>query len=415
MKKTLKSILAAALAFILAFGSFSAFAENGKTLKWIFDREWEDYAEYLYSGELKEGENTLVSTPKSDFLYYTFHAAKDGYYQLGFDPYDLSWTGIPEEIENGIAYEVKSSIYYSTETSDNEAFMADIYYLKAGETVVGVDYYYEDNASNGELTIEYLGESMDIIFEEKDLNNLVTDYDIYFNDEYSFFYTDCTLSFSGGKTIFREKEELLFSYDKYSEGENTITVKLGDYSKDVTVTAYNIYHFVKDAQLSNAENYTTVTQNYNYTYNYPSISNESVKFTFTDGSTFTTVINDNYGFAILPNGREYFVSLYYGDNYDYGYALMIDVAYQMVKEYECTVESSGIIENIGALNENNNSKIFYFFDSLLWEFRDIIYAVSVGGAVEETSDAFFNFFIRLSNLTNDIFVNIMYFFKYYLV
>ncbi len=415
MKKTLKSILAATLAIILAFGSFSAFATEENTLKWVFDRE-EDYStEYLYSGEFKEGTNTIVANPENDFLYYILNADKTGYYYFSYNAYDISWIGIPDEVTDGVAYESKIPVYYSYDWS-GETTSEYIYYLEAGETVIGIDYYfYETESDKSVLSIEYLGEGMDISFDEKDITDLVINGDIYFYDEYSFLYTDYTLSFTGGKTIVLEDEELYFLYDEYDEGENTITVKLGNFTKDITVTAYYIDHFITDAQLTKSEKYTDVYMNYDYSYILPVISNESIKFTFSDGSTYNSVIDYNYGIVILPNGREYFVEAYYGYGNDYDYSLMIDVANQTVKEYECNVETSGIIDNVGALKDNNNSEISYFLDYMLWEFIDIILASSVGSAFEESRELFFNFFIRLSNLTNDIFVNIMRFLKYYLV
>lgn len=416
MKKTLKSILAATLTIILAFGSFSAFATEKNILKWVFDREEEEYyTEYFYSGEFKEGANTVTPNSEYDFLYYTFNAAKDGYYLFNYNISDLNWTGIPDEIADGIAYEMKIPVYYSYDWSDDEGKAEEIYFLEAGETVIGVDFYYYEESSENIFSIEYLGEGMDISFEEKDITNLVINDDIYFYDEYSYLYTDYTLSFTGGKTIELESEEISFTYDEYDEGENAITVKLGDFTKDITVTAYYIDHFITDAQLTNSEKYTDVYMNYDYSYNLPVISNESVKFTFNDGSSYNSVVNNDYGFVILPNGREYYFGLNYGYGNEYEYSLTIDIAGQAVKEYECNVETSGIIDNMGALTDNNNGEISYFLDYMLWEFFDIILASSVGGAFEESRDLFFSFFIRLSNLTNDVFVNIMHFLAYYLV
>ena len=162
MKKTLKSILALTLAFIMTFGTTTALAAEGDTLEWIFDDEYSE--EYTCYGEFKEGKNmVLCSEDSSEHKYYDFNA-KEGYYSISYtNPDDtgfIGWLFTPYEFEDGKAYDYAYPFCENYYYDDNNEHYTTIFKFDAGETVIGVNAYCGFEDTEIEVNVEYLGESI---------------------------------------------------------------------------------------------------------------------------------------------------------------------------------------------------------------------------------------------------------------
>lgn len=406
MKKTLKSILAVTLAFILAFGGFTAFAAEENTVEWDFGW-WVD--EYTRSGEAVLGTNTVSYNEDITYQYYDFTAENPGYYSLTFNFTEIDWAGFPESYSNN--YATGENIVFSVE---NENIVTIISELEAGSTVLGVDYYnYEVESS--EITVEYLGEAItDLVFDEEKLDDFIDGYDIICRGTEGAMIADFDVVFSSGKSFELEGAQIEFTCEDFKEGENTVTINFNDFEKEITVTYHSVEHYVSGAELSNSESYTTISYDYNGSSDIYYISGESVTVSFTNGKSYTAGIEYNEGIVILPNGKEYPVYVDYEYNKEGVVVLAIYVAGTKINEYECTETEAGVIDNLGSLKNENDWERSYFFSDIIMGLSNIIYSDSIVSAFEAAREFFFDFFISLSHLSDGIFSNIMYFFRYYL-
>lgn len=338
-KKTLKAILAAALAVIMVIPCFSAFAAND-TLIWDF---YGSEYEYDYAGEMTVG-TTAIPADATDYIWYSFDVPENGFYYIHYQYTDMdAWFGIPEEIEGASAYNEKSFISYAPDGGDGT-----IYYLETGKTLVGFDlYYYGENAT---FETEFLGAE---ITEVKPQNDLIYNYDVYgyeYMGEYVFeAETRFDITFSDGKTI-----PYYFLTGKTDSeivaGENTFKTEIAGKEYEFTANVYYITDYVESVEISNIEDYLYVYEYYNGTdYNYPEY--ETIKVNFNDGKTYTVTINGDDG-IILPNGRE----VYYGFDFNKeggDYTFDVYVAGNLMASYDCEITTVSIEENIDQMTQTS--------------------------------------------------------------
>ena len=417
MKKTLKSILAITLALIMSFGTLTAFAAEGDTLEWVFEYD-DETLEFEYFGEITEG-TTVISTQTETYRrYYTFDA-KEGYYLFTKGDYSqesyIDWVFTPDEMKNGTAYNTANSVidwWEQIEDSEREEGNT-IYKFEAGKAVIGLFVTAVPGTEAPELKIKYLGK--DITDFDIATKEFVLGYDLYRGDSEGWLNTGVSLVFDGTKTINVKDSGLDYTSEIIKDGENVLTFELGDITKDITITAYPVEHYIKDAELSNADYYAQEFIDYDYDYWHYSVDGEAVTVTFTDLKEKDVIIKDNWGTVKFPNGNEYPIEIYYDYNNDDNRVLFITIAYKEVKEYECTVTKYGIIENGEILVENNHSEIGDFLNSIYWELDDATYYNTIFEIFESLFGSFFDTLINASDLFGGIFENIVSFIKFYLV
>ncbi len=408
MKKTLKSILAIALALIMSFGSLTVFAAEGDKIGWDFGW-WVD--EYLWAGEATVGKNTVSCNEDAYQTYFDFNAENSGYYSIIYDTNIIDWAGFPVKLKGQKA----SGESFVTYIADDDGFITVIVKLEIGATVLGVDY---DNLEtpSAEITIDYLGDAVtDIVIDEKCTADLVDNNDIYCEYSEGAMLADYKVVFSSGKSIEFEKSAVNFECADYTEGENKIIVVFEDFKKEVTVTVSSVESIVKSAELSNYQNYTNIKYDYNENSDMNWIYDESVKITFTNGETFVAPINSSEGIVIFPNGKEYYVSVGYEHNEDGALVLSVYVAGIKFAEYACTENEAGIFENIDSLKNENYYDFSEFLNELTWYLDRPFEEESDSEFFKALGEGFFDSFVSFSYMISRIFENFMAFFKYYLI
>lgn len=338
MKKTLKAILAAALAVIMMIPCISGFAAN-ETLAWFF---YDYLYTYDYAGEITVG-TTAIPADASDYIWYSFDVPEAGFYYIHYDYSDLdAWFGVPESFEGLSATNEANCIYHSPDDGDGK-----IYYFEAGKTIVGFDlYYYEENSS---FETEFLGAE---ITEVKPQYDLIYDYDIY-EDEYMGeiicdVEADFDITFSGGETI-SEYYLPCTTESAVVAGENTFKTEILDKEYEFTANVYYVTDYVESVEISNLEDYLYVYEYYNGTdYEYPIY--ETIKATFKDGSTYTVSIYEE-DYIRLPNGREVGFGFDFDSNPNGEYQLYVYVAGDCFGTYDCEVVEASAGQNLDTMTQ----------------------------------------------------------------
>lgn len=365
MKKSLRAVFAAMLAAVMAFTGLTAFAaEDSNTLDW--DYYGSTYS-YDYAGELVEGTNALKATPEdSYFVYYIFNAENAGFYTISYNEYEISgWFGIPEKVENGVAYDEAEHIYFGNGDEETR------YLLKfgEGENIIAFDLN-EAVPENTEFTIEYCGEEITgLTFIDGTGENLIIESDIFAWEEEGKFYTEFTasanLEFSSGETIELADRWFFCNLENdLKEGENTVTYNVLGTSLESTVICRNLSYYVKDAEFKDVDSYNEVAGDYNG-YLFDSIGSGTVTLTLSDGTKHDLEFTPEEDASItLPNGREYYIYVIYNYHEEYDVAIEVYVGNISVKEYPCSVKSLSFEENLGSLANDNLSDIkdssYYF-------------------------------------------------------
>lgn len=372
MKKTLRAIIAAMLAALMAFSGLTAFAAADTS-----DRlEWDFYGQsyyYDYAGELTEGDNTL-SYDSSEYVYFTFDVQNAGYYKISYEYENIdAWIGIPGRYENGKAYDEADISSCNIENGHGI-----ITRFEEGENLIILEYYYlVDTAS---LRIEFLGEEITEIKVESDL---IYNYDIYtyeWDGENCFdIEADTEIVFSSGKTIKRYYISGTHE-NEITKGENILTAEYCGKEFEITVNVYYVDEYVESVTVSNIEDYLYTIEYYD-SYDYFIPFGETVTVTFKDGTTDSIVYGDEDDIITLPNGREVWCNI----DYDYDTnSLYVIVAGTYFAEYECETTPASLKENIDEMNYNNYNHIemasYYLRRAVEVAFEDGIYGFMNGNA-----------------------------------
>ncbi|MBQ7122295.1 MAG: hypothetical protein IJO03_08565 [Clostridia bacterium] len=340
MKRNFKAIIAAMLAAIMAFTGLTAFAENSTPS----ELEWDFYGNtyyYDYAGELELGENEIDNST-SDYLWYTFDVQTAGFYYISYDCSNSDiWIGIPEKYENGKAYNEASHIYHGADDIDGI-----ICYFESGENVAAFDIY--DIEEDSTINVEFYGEEITSVTVS---DSLILNYDIYEGEDENRYYVDAeaTVEFSSGKTA--TKYELYCIADKkIVTGTNTLKEYILGKEYEVTIDVCEVSDFIEGAEVSNIENYLTVTEYYDgYNYNEP--YGETLTVTFKDGTKGEVCLNDDE-YLTLPNGKKVWC---YTDVEIEGDTAVLTayVAGTAVASYDCTIVPASTDENIDNLKSSN--------------------------------------------------------------
>lgn len=370
MKKIFKTLTAAILAFVIAFGSFSAFAAEEKDVILWYD------SEFTYAGALSEGKNT-VEIPEEESFYFVFDAEKAGYYTVTH-----CWTEIenfmsPEEIENGIVKNQKESRYLGCdETTDTETYL---FFFDEGENILTSWRYNALAGDPSNIEITYYGETVsDISFTAGTEYFLVPDWNIYEyyeedDGKYSdgiYYYFDggeTVLTFDSGKTISITFCYLICSFeDKLEIGEKNVTVYFLNDTFEKTISVYPVSKEITNIEVVNIEKYLDVPVAYNSQLLYDFDGMEMI-LTYADGHTETVTVEggDCMGIDLL-NGNPYYFTL------DYFYEREGDTVYFCVTlANEEFIRAEGTLrEATGRENRQHlNYRIYEILSDAFWDIR----------------------------------------------
>lgn len=342
MKKTLRAMLSLLLALVMAFGSLSAFAaDENNTLKWNY---YDDIYEYTYAGELTEGSIMLYAD--ETYIYYTFNCEKPGFYSFICSDENSVWVGIPEKVEDGIAYNEVNNISMYPESE-----YIIIHYIPEGENIIGLDII--DVGENNELKIEYLGESLtsidvgdELIFGDK--------LEFYLDDEDKFLAymnADYEMVFSNGKTF--SDSYIEFTFDKEPvNGKNSLEIEILGQKSVLNVTGYYPDYFIKGITVSNPEKFAYVVQYYD-SLDFIDSEGETVTVTLSDGTTQSFVYGSDSHTVTLPNGIE--CSIWGRFNWVSENEIVFEmvVGNAVLKTFPCELTEATLAENTERMLKNS--------------------------------------------------------------
>ena len=277
MMKKMKSVTAFVLACVMMFCAFPAFAaEADETVRWYYS---ENYIEYTYAGELKEGQNS-VEAYDNDIIYCNFKAEKAGYY-LFFNENTYVDEDVFTGIENGRVKDVRQDgewIGFFGDYGGSGSF----YYLEPGEVFIG--FYlvggtgFPVSLDFGEITVTYCGEVTDMIFAENSFDVIPNTSDVWgwdpYNDVYNAdedIYTyavdvkDVHVGFSSGKTIEMGERAYKIITDESLDvaGNHNAKICFLGYEEDIVINAHPVSDYIKSVDVKNAEKSAVVKEYYN--------------------------------------------------------------------------------------------------------------------------------------------------------
>lgn len=371
MKKRMKFFMALVLAATTVLCSVPVFAaEENETVRWYYS---ENYIEYSYAGELKEGKNS-VGACDDDIIYCNFIAEKAGYY-LFINENSYVDEDVFTAIENGRVKSVR-------EDGEWMGFLGayggsgSFYYLEPGEVYIG--FYlvggtgFPVSPDFGEITVTYCGEVTDITFEESAFDVLPVDLwwqEYYYQDNfdgaesgYRFPYglsiKNTCVTFSTGKTVemgnkrYTVVTEAVITDESY--GSYDAEIRFLDYKEEIQLNLHRTSDYIENAELCNAEKYATVKKYYNGDIEYDNsiAMGETIVLTFADGTKKNVVIPEYENAEVtLPNGRTYCIYVYFGyltgagDESDICLFISLALSQYRLNSYDCFVAEADIGEN----------------------------------------------------------------------
>ncbi len=369
MKKTFKALIAVILALVIVSSSFTAFAaEKNGSLIW-------NEAEYVYAGDVTEGENT-VEIVSDGGVYYTFDAAKPGYYMLKYDWRDISRLRSPIIGDSGDIEDER--IFEYLEDDDNFDTDAFLFFFDEGENIIAGFAGYESTAGDvSEIEVIYCGEKVtDISFEGGTEFFLVPGWNIseyYHGDEKGYpeqgYYLDggkTDITFDSGKTLSLLYHDFVCTAENEPvTGENSITVYFINETFDKTVSVYPISRELS-VEVENIEKYLDVPVAYNGNLLYD-FDGMRIKLTYSDGYTETLTAENGEWFGIdLRNGNPHYFPLnYFHETVEDKVYFCLTVGDEVFVREEGTLRDATKKEN----RQHLNYRIYEILDEAIWDIR----------------------------------------------
>lgn len=362
MKKA-KSILAAALAVIMAVCMIPSAAalEIGDTVIWTFDHI--DETEYTYAGNLF-ATNTIGYS--EDGQVYSYFPSESGYYSVKLE-YGYFFAAETFSFDEGKAHEYRE--YIESSSKDEK-----VYYFEKDEAVaIGVS----DCIGDSFLKIEYYGaEITDLLMANNALDNLIIDCDIPDDSAEFSLFEGATVVFDTGKTVKLETVDFEIADGSFvKEGENEVNAVIPGKKFARTMTAYDADEFVKDVTLTNSSEYTYIYEDFKGFYRGMEIIGEYINVEFTNGEGLVCPYNGGFRRADFSNGRSYYVFARY-NNYEktleVGFSSEVNATgwhdnCYVVNSYECEVIEKDFDYNLAKLNEYNTD----LANQILWHIGSI--------------------------------------------
>lgn len=405
MKNTFKITIAFILAFVMSFGSVTAFAaEEDKTLNWDIYNGGYIY-EFEYAGDFS-GDKLVVDDglEGQEYIeYYEIDIPQAGYYVVSIKRISgYSNVLFPEKIENGTAYGEAENKYLGEEIENEICTFNYLYYFSVGENVMGLNY--SDAAF--EIGIEFVDESVtDIEFADGAFSG-VFGYDILEdsgNGDMLANGIDATIVFSSGKEIDLNTVFVIEHEEPLVKGEHEAEVVFFNYREPVNVTIFEITDYIKSVEFKNPES-ITVKKYFNGDNGMIEFNGgEEFVVTFTDGTTVNTS-----DFVTLPNGREYFVRSSVTGWWSEKPAITVDVAQYTYSEYDVTAVEATLEENLQHLKDINSVR----WSEANYEAQNSIEYLGYVDGFNEKLTVIFWFPTIYTSVIFDTFCNIVEFVEY---
>ncbi len=397
MKKTIKTAVAMFLALIMVCGSLTVFASSPADIEWNF-YESETNTVYNYAGEITvDADATDVKGSDGEefekFVYYTFEAEETGYYSV--ETRGECWFGIPDRYEDGIYYDTK-------DFTESYSFAERIYYLEAGEYIIGFDLYYD---ATDEVSINFYGDIVNISCDEETFKDLIFNNSINKSDDEEAehdYWLDANaiiIEFENGADVIREYTTILvYTDEELTKGEYDVEIGIHGipYRQKATISIIDVKDVIAKIELEDLELFTELVYYFNGSNYNVSSGTEDLVITYTDGTT--EVVEDFEGWEWLED-KNISIESYYDTDDEGNWCYIVSVAgVEYIKEV-CNERAATNIENILMYHSLNLSRIADTFDWMGIYFSDIFHADSISGAfnnlgyffTESTSDWLYTF------------------------
>lgn len=380
MKRTIKTAVAMLLAIIIACGSMVAFAATPADIQCNLT-DADETLTYAYAGNLTvDGDSAVISAKENNkYVYFTFEAEEEGYYKISSNScsFDDGWFCVPERYEDGVYYGVTQGV------SGND-FTDEYVYLEKGEHIVCINFYW---LNEDVFKVEYVGELVGVKFDDEDVRKLVLGSNIWEeydkNGElYYFFSSSVEFEFSSGdKFVIDYADVKAYSAKELEHGENEVEIEVYGLVERIAtkINVVDVTKLISKIEMTNVEDYTTLKYYYNYNIDFPSVENETLTVTYTDGTT--EIIEDFDGYVYLKKYGIPVMSDCYYDDYS-GYKFYVFAANEKFIEAECKIERASDKENLDRYNELNYYDIENRFLWMGIYFKEIFTAGSASEAIE---------------------------------
>ena len=286
MKKTIKTAVAMLLALIMVCGSLTAFASSPADIEWNF-WEAEENSVYNYAGEITvdAGATDVKGSGGEEFeklVYYTFEAEETGYYSV--ETSGECWFGIPDRYEDGVYRDTK-------DYTESYGFAERIYYLEAGEYIIGFDLYYD---ATDEVSINFYGDIVNISCDEKTFKDLIFNSSINESGDEEAehdYWIDANaimIEFENGADVIRECTTILiYTDEELTKGEYDVEIGIYGipYRQKATISIIDIKDVIAKIELEDLELFTERVYYFNGSKYNVSTGTEDLVITYTDGTT----------------------------------------------------------------------------------------------------------------------------------
>lgn len=367
MKKTLKILVSAVLAAVIALCSFSsAFAAEVKKIEWV-DEYGETMAFYYSEMSVKEGSNTVsVLDAVTDFpysdeetgeltmpygydYYYDFTAEKTGYYHFTAAE-NLIGYGVAKKFDGNKATHYCDYVYYG-DAGDS------VIYIEKGKTIVGVHFPISyDVFMSDKLIIEYIGDVLtDYTVDSANLDDFVIGKNIWEESTGDFgIGTNCTMKFKNGSEFVMNNVYLYGTCGKTPKaGKNTATLELFGKKKSIEFSAAYLKDIVSSVEVSDIDKYTSFVTDYTGGTRYEAIDNEDITVNFKNGTSATVTLNEGQGEIELSNGVVAAVYAGLSMNADGSYDFVVTVWDDVFKKVKVDEKEGTFADNISYLTADN--------------------------------------------------------------
>lgn len=356
-ERIIKSLFVAVIALLAILCTIPAFAaETGDITIHLEHMD----CEFQMHGEIELGKNTI--TPDDTYSpCYEFDAEKTGYYLISnfTNEYSSLYPWFAESYNGSEASGFADSLdSYNAKTE----LYKQLYYLEQGTHLLAVDVNYEALPSS-EITIEYFGDEIaEVEYDETRLNFIIGE-NVSYEDDSVHLNLYPVITMTNGNVFNGESDYnciIECSFDSaIKKGENNVTLHLPGLKHKTTAYVYEISDIIESIEFSNTEKCTEIYEYYNLRYGYhtPVKHGESIKITYTDGSTETVTANEensgNYSiFITLPckvKSYIYFDYMKYSDGSVYFIGSIADK--EFIKE-KCTPKEVALNNNIDYFKSN---------------------------------------------------------------
>lgn len=363
-KRTLKSVIAMALALILSLGVVStAFAANG-SITWSVDGET---VSCTYHSDLEVGMNT-VKIEESDLYYFDISELENGYYSAKLTNDVFEYFCTPEK--SGSKYVGWGKM----ELIDGIEHIIFCRNENVDVIVAGA------HSATDEMTveIEYLGKDIESV-EIENADEFFFSYDIhnYGTNEWVGNF-DTKVTFTGGKIFEAEDLSCYFSFvGEPQKGENTINLTFIDHTSEQVIRAAYISDYISGIEADVPEGISAYVYYY-YDFDLINVIDE-ITVNFTDGTKQTVNPNQYPCNVTLPSGREIKLSsTYYVVPNDLNVKLVVYAGGYYLGAIEMDAEKASFSDNSERLNYNING----YFEHIGYRF-DRISALIADGEIQE--------------------------------